>query len=161
MQLQRLRPSALVLACTIACANPTESGQSLLNGTWKTAAENASPTGWYTRSLTFEPGGAFTSEFRSYGVYPGQPRDELSGYQRTEGTYRVEAKRLIFQPVRLVSWDRFYGATSPETVSEPYPYGSIFDDAHYDLVGPLLSLHYTTYPADAPVPTLLIFTRAD
>jgi len=90
-----------------------------------------------------------------------QPRDELSGYQRAEGTYRVEGERLIFAAARLVSWDRFYGATSPESIVEPYPYGSIFDDAHYVLLGSQLSLQYTTYPADAPVPTLLVYTRTD
>lgn len=161
MQLQRISPSVLVLASVIACANPTAAGLSSLSGTWRTAPENAQPQGWYLRSLTFGADGAFTSEFRSYGVYAGQPREELSGYQRTEGTYRVAGQRLIFEPQRLVSWDRFYGANSPETMSEPYPYGSIFDDARYVLLGSQLSLRYTTYPADAPVGTLLVFTRTD
>ena len=161
MERQLISSSVLVLASAIACASPTVSDSSSLNGTWRTAPENASPRGWYSRSLTFGADGAFTSEFRSYGVYAGQPRDELSGYQRTEGTYRVAGQRLIFEPQRLVSWDRFYGANSPETISEPYPYGSIFDDARYVVLGSQLSLRYTTYPADAPVATLLVFTRTD
>jgi hypothetical protein len=159
MQLFRLRSLVLPLAFTIACASPTESGPSSLDGTWVAAVENASPSGWYRRSLTFEANGSFTSEFRSYGIYPGQPRDQLSGYQRTEGTYRAEGDRLVFQPARLVWWDRFYGVDSPEQVSEPYPYGTIFDDARYERQGPQLTLHFTIYPADAPEPAVLVFTR--
>lgn len=160
MQLVRLCSSVLAVALAIACAGPTESGSSLLDGMWVSPADDASPSGSYVRSLTFGPAGSFTSEFRSYGVYQGQPRDELSGYQRTEGTYRAEGNRLIFQPARLVVWDRFNGDASPERVTEPYPYGSIFDDARYEILDGQLSLHFTIYPADAPVPTVLVFTRA-
>ena len=152
--------SVLPLALTIACASPTESEPSSLDGTWVTAAQNLSPSGWYQRSLTFEATGSFTSEFRSYGIYQGQSRDELSGYQRTEGTYRAEGNRLVFQATRLVAWDRFYGVASPVRVTEPYPYGTIFDDARYEMQGRQLTLHYTIYPADAPEPTVIVFTRA-
>jgi len=123
------------------------------------AAENPTGSGWYRRSLTFEATGSFTSEFRSYGIYQEQPHDELSGYQRTEGTYRAEGNRLIFQAARLVWWDRFYGVASPERVEEPYPYGTIFDDARYEVLGRQLTLHYTVYPADAAEPAVLVFTR--
>ena len=37
----------------------------------------------------------------------------------------MEDNRLLFQPTRLISWDRCYGVDSPERVSEPYPYGAI------------------------------------
>jgi hypothetical protein len=159
MHLFRLSPSILSLAAAVACASPTASHQSVLDGNWVAAPENASPSGWYQRSLTFGPTGSFTSEFRSYGIYAGQPRDELSGYQRTEGTYAVEGNRLIFHPMRLVEWDRFYGAGSREQIRQPYPYGTIFDDARYEMHGPQLTLHYTVYPADAPEPALVLFTR--
>lgn len=160
MQLFRLCSSVLALALTIACASPTESASSSLDGTWVAAAENASPSGWYQRSLTFETSGSFVSEFRSFGIYGGQPRNELSGYQRTEGTYRTEGDRLLFHPTRLISWDRFYGVNSPISITEPYPYGTIFDDARYVIQAPLLTLHYTVYPADAAEPAVLVFARA-
>jgi hypothetical protein len=159
MQLFRLCSSVLPLALTIACASPTESGSSPLRGTW-IAVENGSPSGYYRRSITFEASGSFTEDFRGFGIYPGQPRNELSAYQRTEGTYQVEGDRLVFQPARLISWDRFYGVNSPESVYEPYPYGTIFDDARYESSGFQLTLHYTVYPADAPEPAVLVFTRA-
>jgi hypothetical protein len=160
MQLFRLCSSVLPLTLTIACGSPTDSGSSPLHGTWVAGDENASPSGFYRRSITFGTSGAFTSEFRSFGIYSGQPRNELSGYQRTEGTYQVEGDRLVFQPTRLISWDRFYGANSPESVYEPYPYGTIFEDARYESSGFQLTLHYTVYPAEAPEPAVLVFTRA-
>lgn len=160
MQLFRLCSSVLPLAITIACASPTDSGSSPLSGTWVAGVENASPSGFYRRSITFEPSGSFTEEFRSFGIYGGQPRNELSGYQRTEGTYRVEGDRLVFQATRLIVWDRFYGVNSPETVYEPYPYGTLFPDARYEMGAFQLTLHFTVYPADAPEPAVLVFMRA-
>jgi len=73
MKFQRIWSSALFLVFAIACAGPTVSGPTALNGTWRTAPENASPRGWYSRSLNFGPDGTFTSEFRSYGIYVGLP----------------------------------------------------------------------------------------
>jgi hypothetical protein len=160
MQPVRLYSSLLAVALAIACASPAESGSAPLDGTWVGAAEKASPSGSYVRALTFGPAGSFTSEFRSYGVYQGEPSDELSGYQRTEGTYRAEGDRLTFQPARLVVWDGSNGVASPERVIEPYPYGSVFDDARYEIVDGQLSLHFTIYPADGPVPTVWVFTRS-
>ena len=81
MQLFRLCSSVLPLALTIACASPTDSGSSPLHGTW-IAVENGSPSGYYQRSITFEASGSFTEDFRSFGIYAGQPRNELSGNLR-------------------------------------------------------------------------------
>jgi hypothetical protein len=156
----RFSSSVTFFALVIACAGPTASRPSVLDGTWIASAENASPSGWYQRSLIFGRAASFTSEFRSYGIYPGQPRDELSGYQRTEGTYEIQGNAILFHPLRLIEWDRFYGAGSPEQIREPYPYGSIFDDARYELHGLQLTLHYTVYPADAAEPTATIYNRA-
>lgn len=131
----------------------------LLEGTWVAATETASPSGWYQRSLTFDANGTFASGFRIYGVYDWQQSDDLSAYQRTEGTYVVEGDRLVFHPARLVWWDRYYGDQSPEQISEPYPYGTIFDDARYELKGRQLTLRFTVYPADAPETAVLVFNQ--
>jgi hypothetical protein len=155
----RFCSSFLLLALTLACGSSTEPKQTSLDGTWVAAVESASPSGWYQRTLTFDPNGSFVAGFRIYGIYSWQPSNELSGYQRIEGSYDVDGDRLVFHAARLVWWDRYYGAQSPEQVSEPYPYGTIFDDAHYQLQGDELTLHFTTYPADAPEPTVLVFTR--
>lgn len=138
--------SILAITLTTACASPTHYGSSSLEGNWLSAVERHSPYGWYRRSLTFEATGSFIYEYRSYGIHQGQPRDQLSSYMRIEGTYRAERNRLIFQ------------------VREPRPYGTppgtIFDDARYEVRGPQLLLHFTSYPADAPVRGTFVFTRA-
>jgi hypothetical protein len=160
MHVFRLCSSVLPLALAIACGSPTETQAPSLAGTWVAAPENASPSGSYLRSLTFDATGSFSSGFQVYGIYPGEPGDEVSAYQRTEGTYQAEGNRLVFQAMRLVWWDRYYGVDSQERTVEPYPYGSIFDDARYELHGRQLTLHYTAYPADAPETSVLVFTLA-
>jgi hypothetical protein len=98
-------------------------------------------------------------EVRSYGLLPGQGREELSAYSKTQGRYRTEGDRFFFEPRRLVWWDRFYGADSPEHVEAPYPYGTLFDDAHLVLRGDELTISYLSYPFDAPVQTVMVLTR--
>ncbi len=159
-----LRHFSLVLfAFVTACADATAPGVGPLEGTWAAAPEAGSPSGRYERLLTFRNDGTFTSEVRSYGIYPGQPRDQLSGYFRTEGTYgvEIEGNGMVFHAARVVSWDRFYGANSPEVVRDAFPGETIYDDARYEVQGPLLTLRFTIYPADAPEPAVLVFTRAD
>jgi hypothetical protein len=129
-----------------------------LVGSWRTAPEDLSPSGWYQSRLSFNVFGVFESEVRDYGLYPGQDRNALSAYSRIEGTYRVEGDRLIFRTSRMVWWDRFYGARSPEQVEEPY-HASLYDDARYTVQGDRLILQYLSYPFDAPVPTSWEFTR--
>jgi hypothetical protein len=145
---------------TIACGSTTEPVAPSLHGTWVAPAETASPSGWYERSLTFDGKGSFAAGLRIYGIYNWQPTDELSAYQRTEGTYEIDGDRLVFHAARLVWWDRYYGAQSPEQISEPYPYGTIFDNARFELRDRQLILHFTVYPVDAPEPAVLVFNQS-
>ena len=142
----------------VACSEPTAVGGDLV-ATWAGAPEDLSPAGWYQIKLTFGATGAFRAEVRNYGLYPAQHRSELSAYERTEGTYRTEGDRLILMPQRLVTWDRFYGASSAERVDEPYPYTGYLNGARYRIEGSLLMIEYTSYPADAPVATTMILGR--
>jgi hypothetical protein len=159
--LKRLRVVSAVLVLLAACASPTDQGRSPLVGRWATAPEDLSPSGWHQYHMTFAAEGAFALEVRSYGVYAGQPHDELSAYSRTEGSYRVDGERLVFEPQRLVWWDRFYGVASPEHVEDSYPYGSLFNAATYVVRDNQLTLRYVSYPADAPVPTSMVFIRVE
>ena len=156
----RLCSMVFPLALAIACASPTAYEPPSLEGTWVAAPETASPSGSYVRSLTFYATGSFSSGFHVYGIYPGEPSEEVSAYQRTEGTYRAEGSRIVFQATRLVWWDRYYGVGSQERTVEPYPYGPIFDDARYEIHGRQLKLYYTVHPADAPEAAVLVFTLA-
>jgi hypothetical protein len=58
-----------------------------------------------------------------------------------------------------VWWDRFHGASSPEHVEEPYPWRSIFDDAHFSIAGDHLTMSYTVHPADVPMLAVGAYTR--
>lgn len=146
----------LVMGCEDATATAARGD---LVGTWARAPESLAPSGWYQIRMTFAPSGSFTAEVRSHGVYPGQSPNELSSYGLTEGTYRTDGDRLIVAPRRLVTWDRFYGSSSPEVVQEPYPYTGYLDDTRYAIHGQTLTLRYTSYPADAPVPTTVVLVR--
>ena len=69
---------------------------------------------------------------------------------RHEGGYLVNGSSITFSPQRFVSW---------EGVQDPSPYTSLFDNCVYEFDGNELVFHYTTYPADAPVPTTMRFRR--
>src|SRR5262245_31377280 len=134
----------LTLACAMcallaACSEPAAIGPTALIGTWITEPLDPDPK----EKLTLK-----AQEFSS----------EVP-YTRTEGAYRLEGwNRIVFEPKRLISWERSYESTSVR-ITEPYPYGSMFDDASYYLNGERLTLHYTTYPADAPVETTRTYVR--
>jgi hypothetical protein len=147
----------LVLPLAVACDSAT-SPESALAGRWATEREGLSPAGSYQSFLTFE-GPTFASEVRSYGLLQGQGPNDVSAYSRTEGTFRVEGDRLHFSPTRLVTWDGFYGVTSPERVESPYPWGSLFDNARFSIRLNRLTLQYLSYPADAPVETSRSYWR--
>jgi hypothetical protein len=96
---------------------------------------------------------------RSFGLLPGQRPNDLSAYSRTEGLFRVEGDRLHLSPTRLVTWDGFYGLTSPERVERLNPEGSFVDNARFSIRLNRLTLYYLSYPADAPVETTRTFLR--
>jgi hypothetical protein len=149
--------SALLLGCTA----PTDPAYRELVGHWITAPEDLRPSGWHQYHLTFSANGRFTTEVRSFGLISGQRGDGLSAYYRTEGTFVTEGDRLIFQPIRSVWWDAFYGINSPVHVEEPHPHTGFYDGAHYVVASGRLTLRYLSYPADAPVPTTQIYLRAN
>lgn len=152
--------AGVATGCGESAAGPAVTVASTdLVGRWISPRNELAPEAWHQSTLTFTIDGRFTSENRTYGVYDGETAEVLSVISRIEGTYRIAGDRLIFQPRRLVWWDRFYGALSPERVEEPYPWGSIFDDAHYSIAGDHLTMAYTMYPADTPVAAVGEYAR--
>jgi hypothetical protein len=154
---------ALVLfaiGCSESTAVPSPAGVTTdLVGRWVSPHDDLSPESWAQRSLTFTIDGRFTSESRMYGLYAGQQRDALSAFSRTEGRYHLERDRLVFDPQRLVWWDRFDGAGSAEHIEQPYPWGGLFDDARFSVHGDHFEMTYTVYPADAAVQVITGYTR--
>ena len=146
--------------CAESVAGPATPTTALeLVGRWVSSRNNLSPEGWNPSSLTFTIDGRFTSENRMYGLYEGQRRDDLSAFTRIEGRYRIVRDQLTFEPLRLVWWDHFYGARSREHVEDPYPWGDLFDDARYSMRDDHLTMSFTVYPADAPLPAVAEYTR--
>jgi hypothetical protein len=146
---------------TLGCSDraPTEPGPQTLKGHWISQRFSLGESDSYEHHLILSPFRSFASEARTYGSYPGQGADEFSGYSRVEGTYSIDGDRLHFHPKRLVWWDLFYGQSSPVQIIQPYPYGTVFDSARFEIVAERLTLRYLSYPLDAPVPTTLELTR--
>ena len=151
---------AIGTGCTESVAGPAPvSSESELVGRWVSARDALSADSWHQSSLTFTIDGRFVFENRSYGLYEGQRRDDLSAWTRTEGVYRIEGDRLSFEPRQLAWWDRFYGVRSAEHVEQPYPWQGLFDDATYTVRDDRFVMEFSVYPADAPLAAVVEFTR--
>ena len=157
--------AALSVVCAFSlgalggCRDTTSPSSSSIVGSWATAPEDLQPNGWYEIRRAFTPIGTYRFEARMYGVYPGQPRNELSAYSVIDGNYRVAGDSLFETAHRETTWDRFYGANSPPTVRDiPDDYWSR-SRSRFAVQGSTLVLDYFSYPADAPVPTQMILQR--
>src|SRR5215813_5646065 len=158
--LTRFVPRAFVVALCAAmasCRISTDAVPHELVGTWETAREST-PPGSYQITLMFGRNGRYSNEGRSYGMYPGQAPNDLSGYSRVDGTYEVHGDTVVTHAEERVWWDRFYGADSPEH-REAYD-SAPFSPSQFEITGSMLVLRYMSYPADAPVPTTMILVRA-
>jgi hypothetical protein len=144
-------------ACAASCSNATDS-QATLVGDW-VRQESLSPRGYLTTQLTFRADGTFTNAGRMFGCYPGQAANDLCAYTIVSGTFTTDDDRLAANVNRVVTWDRFYGTSSPETVENVN--FTAFNEARFQIAGRTLTLHFLTYPADAPEPTTRIFLRAE
>ena len=151
---------AVMPGCRESAAAPTTVlSATELSGRWLTSHDDLAPDGSHQSALTFSIDGRFVFENRMYGLYDGQVANDLSAFTRTEGTYRIDRDRLVFEPQRLVWWDRFEGAQSHEHVEEPYPWGSLFDDARFEIRDDRLVMAYRVYPGDEGVPVVGEYTR--
>ena len=142
-----------------AAAPTTVLSATELSGRWLAPRNDLAPDGSHQSALTFSIDGRFVFENRMYGLYDGQVASDLSAFTRTEGTYRIDRDRLVFEPVRLVWWDRFEGARSPEHVEEPYPWGRLFDDARFEVQADRLVMTYRVYPGDKGLPGVGEYAR--
>ena len=146
-------PLALVACLLAACATDPNEG---LVGSWRSAPEDLQPSGWYEIRLSFSNFGAFEQEARNYGIYQGQQPDQLSAYNRLTGRYRVDGAGLTFHANREAFWDpTFYGPEEQEIEQNM----TLYDEGRFVLDGDHLVIHFTSYPADAPVPAVAKFTR--
>lgn len=153
---------ALLCALLAACSSLLGADPGDLVGDWATEREAVSPTATSQDLLTLGADGRFVSEWRAYGVYPGQAADQLSASSRAEGRYRTEGGLLRVEAESITNFDTFGGRVTT-TVQRPSPYGAgPYDGARFDVDGDRLTLTYLTYltyPADAPRTTRRTFRR--
>lgn len=114
------------------------------------------PHGSWEVVLTFSPDGRFSQTISNYGVYAGTSPKELVARTIVMGTYSVVEDRLEVHPLTYTWMDTFYEDPGPHYGDPPE---SVFTDCTYQIMGPFLTLQYTTYPADAPVKTTAAFAR--
>jgi len=152
MNSARLAAALATALLGLACSSPVQAPANLL-GHGETGLTDLSPQGSLRYGLTFFSSGLYWSEWRMYGLYPGQDAADLSAYGREEGGFRAEGDRLAMNAQRLETWDLFYPADSRRQVQEPYPSGKApFDGARFEILGDRLILHYTGVgAADEPV----------
>jgi hypothetical protein len=154
----RIASFVLCIALTplLACS-PVDVDSGPLVGTWSTGRMPHSPTGSWEVRLSFTPDGRFTQRITNYGVYPDTPAGQRSSEINISGTYATSDDRLDFTATSHVWWDAFYADPGPHTGEPP---ANMYVDCTFEL-GPsrLLTLTYTTYPADAPVETVRTLHR--
>lgn len=155
----RILGSALLAGLLAACASITEPVPEELIGTWITAEYAFNPQGHFQRQITFTRRGRFTLTHTSYGLYEGQPANEVSGFSESRGRFQVTGDRVDIQPESLTTWDRFWNE-KPRT-EKPHPFARLLEDCRYELRGDSLVLTYITFPADAPEITVMTLTRRD
>jgi hypothetical protein len=149
------------IAVLASCSSSTDSSSTgEVVGNWQADSVGALQDS-YERHLTLGADGSFSLLYRYFGVYDNQAYDDLSGFEKVTGSFRVEADRLIFEPQMLLVWDYTFGRDAPTQVYTDYPYDHFYDDARYSIDGETLTIQFTDYPADDPVPTTQLFHRVD
>ncbi|MEM8765438.1 MAG: hypothetical protein AAGD88_16575 [Bacteroidota bacterium] len=96
---------------------------------------------------------SYTVDF--YGFEDENP-DEIMGSSVRKGTFEIVGDSIYFRDKETVSWEKGYRPEPETRILNGEKYGSRFS-----IVGSTLTLHYISYPADAPVQTQMEFERFD
>jgi hypothetical protein len=142
----------------ISCEN---SGDNILDtdaelaGVWVDTVD-ALPKGYYVNELSFETN-QFTEKTTSFGTYPGQDNNTISGWFIRTGSYNLKSNKIVFVVNETVSWDSFFGG-DPITTMET---GVIFENCVFNIENDILELNYITYPADAPEHTIRRYLKVE
>lgn len=154
-----------VLAFAVAAAgcgsandltNPVQQPSDLV-GSWHTDRESVAPSGSYQTTLSFTADGHYTYEERWYGIYSGEPADEVSAYSRVTGTFNASNGALTDHPAQLVWWDRAEGASAAEHTQTANADDNVFPDGHYSISGTQLTLQFTGDPGEGTLTA--VFTK--
>lgn len=152
------RAALLVIGFTtglLSCSDPLAPTADL-HGTWSTGRMTMQPRGSWETVLTFSSDGRFSQTVSNYGVYAGTAPDALVSRTVIAGTYSLVDDRLDVSPATYTWMDTFYDDPGPHGGEPP---ARLYTDCTYWILGLVLTLQYTTYPADAPVATTATFVR--
>jgi hypothetical protein len=147
---------ALALALSImlaACADPSSTNVDSLYGSW-VETQALQRRGSMNRILTFKSGATFTFRVESFGVHGA--RSVLSAYSLTTGAFQVQHDRLLLESERVETWDSFYAEPGPFVT---HASGMLLDSCTFLIRRDELTLRYLSYPADAPVETVMRLRR--
>lgn len=105
--------------------------------------------------MTFAEDGSYSSELLWIGFY-GLPADEVTGYWRTWGEYRMEGDRLMVRLTRSEQWQKYAAGPNP-SVTTPEPVWG--DRGTVDVDGNRLIHTYVSAPADAEETFVEVYRR--
>lgn len=150
---------AAVLASAVGCAQldnllPRTEGSADVVGQWLVTYP-ASDGAHTEQRLTFGADGSFSTELLWIGFY-GLPADEVTGYMRTRGQYRVEGGRLMLRVTRAEEWQKYAVGPNP-SVATPDPVWG--ERGTVRVQGDRLIHTYVSAPADAPQTFTEIYRR--
>ncbi|HEX6368113.1 MAG TPA: hypothetical protein VF006_04210 [Longimicrobium sp.] len=105
--------------------------------------------------MKFGADGSYSSELLWIGFYD-LPADEVTGYLRTQGQYRMEGDRLMLRVTRAEEWQKYAVGPNP-SVSTPAPGWGERGTLRRD--GDRLIHTYVSAPADAPQTYTEVYRR--
>lgn len=105
--------------------------------------------------LKFGADGSYSSELLWIGFY-GLPADDVTGYLRTAGQYRMEGDRLLLRIIRSETWQKYAVGTNP-SVSTSVP--TWLRRGTLEVRGDKLVHTYVSAPGDADETFTEIYQR--
>ncbi|HEU4881866.1 MAG TPA: hypothetical protein VFT45_06470 [Longimicrobium sp.] len=105
--------------------------------------------------MKFGADGSYSSELLWIGFY-GRPADEVTGYLRTRGKYRMEGDRLMLAIDFAETWQKYAVGPNP-SVSRPRPVWG--ERGTLAVAGDQLIHTYVSAPADAPETFTEVYRR--
>lgn len=144
----------IFLISVLLFASCSKQDDGLLMGTW-TNKHDALPNGYYVYELMFFNDSAFIAKTSSFGIYTGQAQDDLTAWFEYSGYYSQKVNKLCFFSNKYTFLDTFYG-NQPHTIIKDE---ILFQNCTFKISNNILELNYTTFPADAPVNTVMQYNR--
>lgn len=126
----------------------------LLMGTW-TNKKDAQPNGYYVYELRFFNDSAFIAKTSAFGIYTGQAQNDLTAWFEHSGYYSQNVNKLYLFSNKYTFLDTFYGDQSQTIIKDEI----LFQNCTFKISDNILELNYTTFPADAPVNTVMQYKR--